>query len=66
MQGCQRLGHGIRHWNSAGLERDHHHIDIGTQGLRWDANGLYGTHASANQIVRQVCGPCEVIGDTAE
>ncbi len=61
----ERLRHRLGRGNGAGLERDHHRIGV-VHAFGRHADGLDHPHARAHQVVRQVGGAGEVVGDAAE
>jgi hypothetical protein len=52
--------------DGAGLQRDDHGVHFGVQGAGGNTNRLHHAHAGAHQVVGQIGGAREVVGDAAQ
>ena len=64
--GLQRLRNGFFRRNGARLERDHNRVGIDGLCVGRHPNRLHGAHAGADQVVGQVGGAGEVVGNATE
>jgi hypothetical protein len=65
-QRFERLGDGVCGRDRARFQRDDHCVHFGVQGAVGHADRLHRPHAGAHQVVGQVGGAREVVGDAAE
>jgi hypothetical protein len=65
-QGVERLGHRVGRRDGARFQRHDDRIGFGIQGAVGNTDGLHHAHAGAHQVVGQIGGAGEVVGNAAE